>query len=311
MKNKFVLRFLTFAFLFTACFACKDDEPDTDPKINDPVVVDPIKDPDPNEEPDPDENPDEKPVVIDQEGGQIQSSDQDLLITIPEGTFEGAVEISVLENEVNEFANGIGTMYSLSSEVDQFDEPVTLTFNYNEGLLPDGVSPDLITVAFRRDGGEWQRKPNAVLDKSAMAIKVETDHFSDWTLAADSMGFIDVLIPFDTFQVNMPFDKMVLSDLNAGDYSDTLIFDFEDKATGLATSLYEVGSLDFTPGTEITMSLGVTSDNQLRYGGSVLVIFSEFATNSGGLVVASFSGEVSDPEKRKFPVKGKFVVKRK
>ncbi len=311
MKNKFVLRFFTLAFLFIACFACKDDEPDTDPKVKDPVVVDPIKDPDPNEEPDPEENPDEQSIIVDQEGGQLQSSDQNLLIIIPEGVFEGSVEISVSKNEVNGLSNGIGTMYSLDTEVDQFDAPVTLSFNYSEELLPEGISPELLTVAFRRDGGDWTKKPNAILDKAAMTVTVETDHFSEWTLAADSLGYIDVLIPYDTFQVHMPFDKMVLADINAGDYSDTLIFDFEDKIAGMTASLYEVGSLDISPGAEVEMFLSVKANKETLYGGHVTVVFSEFGTIPGELIIAALTGDIKDPDKTEFPVTGKFVVKRK
>lgn len=311
MKNKSVLRFFIFAFSLVLFFGCKDDDADTDPRVNDPVVVDPIEDPDPNEEPDPDENPGEQSLIIDEKGGQLQSSDQNLLITIPEGIIDESVEISVSENEINDFTGGIGTMYSLESDIDQFPKPVTLSFNYEEDILPEGISPELLTVAFRRDGGDWMKKPNAVLDKAAMTITVETDHFSDWTLAADSAGFLDILIPIDTFQVNLPADESVIADRNAGDYSDTLIFYFEDKAASMTSMLYKVGSFDFTPGAEVEMFLSVKANNETLYGGEVTVIFSEFGTIPGELIVAALTGDIKDPGQTEFPVTGKFVVKRK
>lgn len=305
MNRKIISALFLVAFSFLFLVSCNDDDSKIDPDVNTPDPENPIKDTDPTD-PDPDD-PDENAAVIDHEGGELASSDEKLLITVPEGVFTEPVAISIEAAETNEHPTGVGTMYELNTEVDRFDEPLTLRFDYDESLLPEGVHPELLTVVFRRDGESWMTKPNAVLDKTTKTIAVQTDHFSDWSLAVQGDGYIDIAIPQDTFQLNLPLDEVIDGVGGEDDYSDTLTFNFKDVETGYSTYMHKIGDFEVGAGEELTMFLSIRSAEASAYSGTVTVNFAEYGTASGNLVTCTITGEVTNPEEHVFPITGKIA----
>lgn len=283
MKGKLTRMLLAAAvvcMLFTACGS--DDDDDT--KTNDKDVTE----------------------IIGDEGGAITSADNNLVINIPAGVMTDETSVTVTVNESNEHPDGVGTMFTLESAVDQFEEPVTLTFSYTDESLPAGMQPEFLTVVFREEGGEWITKPNATLDKITKTITVQTDHFSQWSLASRGEGYIDVSIPIDTFAINIPADRFVNAN-GISEYSDTLIFYFQDNETLYKSRLTKIGNFEIELDTELAMQLYISHEDIGIYSGPVDVVFSSLGENSGDVIGATFSGDAKRlSNEQTFPVNGKF-----
>src|SRR5690606_19643542 len=109
MKGKLTRMLLATGIVCMLFSACGSDD-DDDTKTNDKDVT----------------------KIIGEDGGAITSADNNLVINIPAGVMTDETSVTVTVNESNEHPNGVGTMFTLESAVDQFEEPVTLTFSYTD-----------------------------------------------------------------------------------------------------------------------------------------------------------------------------------
>jgi hypothetical protein len=283
MKRNVVLSLFTAAITCMLLYACgSDDDPKTPSK--------------------------EVTEVIGTAGGTLTSADDNLVIDIPAGVMNDETSVTVTVNEANSHPNGIGTMFSLESAVDHFEEPVTLTFSYTDDALPAGGLPEFLTVAFREDGGEWITKPNAVLNKASKTITVQTNHFSQWSLAFTGEGYMDVAVPIDTFEANILADRLTNAN-GPGDYGDSLFFYFEDEQTLYKSLLYKIGDFELTLNTEVDMWLNVSSNGVNLYSGTVGVIFTSLGKDPGDVMGGTFAGTIQRiSNKVMVPVEGKIYV---
>jgi hypothetical protein len=283
MRRNVVFMFFATAIICMLLYACgSDDDTKTPPKEN--------------------------TKIIGTGGGTLTSTDDNLVIDIPAGVMNDETSVAVTVNESNAHPHGIGSMFTLESSVDQFEEPVTLTFSYTDVVLPAGALPEFLTVAFRKDGGEWIIKPNAVLNKTSKTITVKTNHFSEWSLAFTGEGYMDFVVPIDTLEVSIPVDRLTNAN-GTGDYGDSLFFFFEDQQTLYKSVLYKIGSFELAVNTEVEMFLNFSSNGVSLYSGTVAVVFTSLGSNPGDVMGGTFSGNIQRlSDKVIVPVGGKVYV---
>ncbi len=113
-------------------------------------------------------------------GGELISSDGNLKLTVPAGAVSAATEFSIQPITNTLFEEDGRMAYRLLPEGTTFSKAIQLEFTYTPGDTVN-TTEDLLTVAFQRADGAWKVMPT-VLDKAAKKLKVETTHFSDWTI---------------------------------------------------------------------------------------------------------------------------------
>jgi len=119
-------------------------------------------------------------------GGVLTSADGRLTITIPAGALASNTNISI-QPISNEGPLGLGLGYRLSPEGTTFQQPVTLTFKYDEDML-NNTNEDFLWIITQADDGSWNATVNSEVNTSANTVTVTTTHFSDWALGR----FIDL-----------------------------------------------------------------------------------------------------------------------
>lgn len=117
------------------------------------------------------------------EGGSLESPDKNIAVEIPAGAVSEAVNIEVKES-TNDLSNGVGKIYSFTSQ--EFLKPVTLTLKYADAdVASQGSFPELLRLMTRHSSEDpWKPVDGFTIDKEAKVLKVEVDHFSDWTIVA-------------------------------------------------------------------------------------------------------------------------------
>jgi hypothetical protein len=252
--------------------------------------------------------------VIGTAGGTVASNDNNLTVAIPEGIFDQNTKVTVNSASSNENPNGVGTMYSIESDVKQFDKPVQLTFHYADNALSNGNIAELLTISYREDGGPWKIQPNAQLNTTDKSLKVSTNHFSDWTVSLLDSGYIDIAIPEDTLYLNIPnyYYQNVNKDVDQ-QYSDSLniLFQPQQEQIGIRAGLDKNGMYDpVTANTPVDMGLYIYSNQTLLYSGTVPVTFSSISVTPGDIVGGTFSGTVERvADKHSIELSGKFYFK--
>jgi hypothetical protein len=93
-------------------------------------------------------------VTIGPDGGTINSSDGLLSVSIPQGALSGSTLISI-QAITNQAPLGLGNGYRLGPEGLSFENPLTLTFHYNEELL-DSNPADFLWIVFQESDGSWK-----------------------------------------------------------------------------------------------------------------------------------------------------------
>ncbi|MFX0052343.1 MAG: hypothetical protein ACFFAJ_01130 [Candidatus Hodarchaeota archaeon] len=124
-----------------------------------------------------------------------------LILKTPSGvsvnlTVGEQVNISVLESNdlpeevgaLPEEAQGLGRYLSIELSDSEVDVAATIGMPYTEGKLPPGVVEEQLTFAFYDAAtGEWRSVPSWV-DTTKNVVYANTDHFSTWTVYAESTG---------------------------------------------------------------------------------------------------------------------------
>jgi hypothetical protein len=73
----------------------------------------------------------------------------------------------------------VGLPYDFGPKGATFDPPVTITFQYDQTLIPSGVSEaDLVLAFYDNSTGQWIQLSNIVVDQEANTISGEVSHFT-------------------------------------------------------------------------------------------------------------------------------------
>ncbi|HVK48920.1 MAG TPA: hypothetical protein VM488_13765 [Pseudobacter sp.] len=118
--------------------------------------------------------------VIGPAGGSIESGDGRMSVVVPAGTVNANTTFSV-QPVTNTLELGSGLSYRLMPENVTFNKDVEVRFKYNEEDL-EGALEDHLYLAYQNAEGYWGRVRNRVLDKTNKILKVNTKHFSDWSV---------------------------------------------------------------------------------------------------------------------------------
>ncbi len=121
-------------------------------------------------------------------GGTISSTDGNLTVTIPAGALSTTTTVSI-QPITNNAPLGVGLGYRLMPEGTTFSQPVTLTFNYTQGLLGDSKE-EFLWIVTQASDGSWNAMLKSVLDTINKTVTVQSTHFSDWSLGK----FIDLTL---------------------------------------------------------------------------------------------------------------------
>lgn len=111
-------------------------------------------------------------------GGQLQSDDGLLTVTIPAGALSGNITIGI-QPITNLAPLGIGTGYRLTPEGTTFSVPVTVSFKYHPDSLTN-TAADFLWIASQNGDGSWNGYRESQVDTTAKTVSVQTTHFSDW-----------------------------------------------------------------------------------------------------------------------------------
>ena len=124
-----------------------------------------------------------------------QSADGLLQLTIPEGTVglteegEPLSQISIVPVEYPppppEDCNVIGLVYALGPVGATFVPPITVTFTYDESLIPEGVAEENLVIAMWDAASEqWIPLEGCSIDPETNAISGPVSHFTEFTILA-------------------------------------------------------------------------------------------------------------------------------
>jgi len=98
-------------------------------------------------------------------------------------------EISMVQMQVSppppEGANIIGLIYDFGPDGATFDPPVTITFTYEESLIPEDVSEENLVIAiWDSAAGEWVMLESCVVDQVNHTITAPVSHLTLFALIA-------------------------------------------------------------------------------------------------------------------------------
>lgn len=124
-----------------------------------------------------------------------QSADGLLQLTIPEGTVglteegEPLSQISIILVEYPppppEDCNVIGLVYDLGPVGATFDPPITVTFTYDESLIPEGVAEESLVIAMWYAASEqWIPLEGCSIDPETNTISGPVSYFTKFTILA-------------------------------------------------------------------------------------------------------------------------------
>jgi ZU5 domain len=169
----------------------EQDAPDSEDasEHDDRGAADPVDGP--AAEPAPEQIGQAQSAVIGREGGKLAAADGRIALEVPPGALSEPQRISIQEIE-NQAPGHTGKAFRLLPEGVSFDRPVKLTFHYDTGDVA-GSAPGLLRVAYRDASASWHMLKNAELDRAAQTVRVETTHFSDWSLVLGA-----VLLPHES-----------------------------------------------------------------------------------------------------------------
>lgn len=148
-------------------------------------------------------------------GGTLESSDGRLRIDIPAGAL--ASEQEVMIQPITNLAHGAsGPAYRLGPE-GEFAVPVRLTFYFSPEDVR-GTAAGMLRIASQDDAGFWELHEDATLDADEGTIRIDTRHFSDWSLVSGALLFpaSATLKPGDTLPLSVvTCDRVSRGDLLA------------------------------------------------------------------------------------------------
>jgi hypothetical protein len=113
-------------------------------------------------------------------GGRLESPDGLLAVVVPAGAFTQATEL-VLQPIVNHAHGGLGKAWRILPEGLHTTLPMTLEWRYS---AEDGQANAGLAIATQRADGTWAALREVQHDTAQRTLRVQTRHFSDWSLVA-------------------------------------------------------------------------------------------------------------------------------
>lgn len=116
---------------------------------------------------------------VDARGGTVQAQSGQVVLDFPPGAVSTEVGVTVEPAQGPPRGEGLlpGSAFDFGPDGIRFDEPVTLTIQFEAGELPaDGVERGL--AIHRAVGDGWQRIPGSVVDEGANRVTARIDGFS-------------------------------------------------------------------------------------------------------------------------------------
>jgi hypothetical protein len=142
-------------------------------------------------------------------GGTIATTDGSLSVIVPTNALAKDTVIKI-QTSTEIAPNGIGFVQKLSPDGIKFQKPLTLVFKYNESELTQRKTyPELLRIATRETGKNWEVLQNVKLDKANKTISVEATHFSDWSVIA-----VKGSIAYETVAVDVSATRTTYSQEN-------------------------------------------------------------------------------------------------
>lgn len=122
--------------------------------------------------------PGQNSVVIGSSGGNINSDDGVVNLTIPAGSLSSDRTFTIEETTTHP-ADNATKVYDISPDGVQFDQPALMSFNYDESALPAGTNENNLAVAYEVEN-RWMVLPS-IVNPSSNTVSAETSHLSTWT----------------------------------------------------------------------------------------------------------------------------------
>lgn len=144
-------------------------------------------------------------VISTTQESTLTSSDDDITISVPAGTFAGSGQISIFFDELTVGATdggNIGILYELSAYNEdgdpaelEADKTYTVTVSYADSQggtanLPVGFAEKDLALYYW-NGSTWVKEPTSVVDTVAKTITATPNHFSLW----GAMAFRNIFLP--------------------------------------------------------------------------------------------------------------------
>ena len=130
---------------------------------------------------------DEGTVVgtVTDEGGTITAAEGGVILDVPAGAVDGSTEITVdPATDIPGSARLIeGTAFEFGPDGLDFDEPVELTLEYEDGALPEGYSESSLGL-YRATSSSWQEVAWVDIDTVANRVTAQISSFSAYALLA-------------------------------------------------------------------------------------------------------------------------------
>lgn len=114
------------------------------------------------------------------EGGTISSADNTVIITVPAGALAESKTIGI-EAITNTNPAALGNAFRLTPHGQQFNKPVSITFNYS--TVKDSINVhQTMGLAYQDNEGIWQFTGGNMIDTILKTVTYKSMHFSDWSM---------------------------------------------------------------------------------------------------------------------------------
>jgi hypothetical protein len=211
-----------------------------------------------------------------------------------------------LELSVSDLSNGVGKIYSLTSQ--EFLKPVSLELKYSDADVDAKNSyPELLRLMTRSSATDnWQVVDGFTIDKEHKTLKAQVDHFSDWTIVA-----VDGALNFSVDGTDHENLTLIVlrstKDPNPASFraqNDKFYFRAGVDSTSMGSSyetrspyLGRIASSNGTPSDTINAVFVEPAINSCYYrkDGSSRLRFTTFSTNAGDLVTGYFTITAATP----------------
>lgn len=189
---------------------------------------------------DDDSNTNPNQIHVNTTGGVLKSDDNKINVTIPPGAVgqDVSIEVNVLPSNL---PDGIGKIYSLTSQV--FLKPVTLTLTYSEEeITTKGISPaQLLMVTRKTTTDAWTVVNGFTIDTVNKLLKADVDHFSDWTIiSGDNTPKINVTAAGTSLKSD---DNNLTVTIPAGAVDQNVFIDITELTSNVSNGVGKIYSL--------------------------------------------------------------------
>lgn len=111
-------------------------------------------------------------------GGTISTADGKLNVKIPAGAVTANTDFTITPVS-STLPESEGNSFRLGPENVKFNQPVEISFKYNEQDI-EGSAEELLYMAYQDAEGYWIGLEGTTIDKANKTLKVNSTHFSDW-----------------------------------------------------------------------------------------------------------------------------------